>query len=147
MKAVVESYIGIWIIMFFLMLCMAFTSINLNIGQARNVYNSIRAECKASNGAIISDSDGDGLSDYIPLAQVLDANTLKYDSESANITISSNGYKYKYTITRLSLDDGINRADDETFKYNDIYQIDLVYEYSVPLFGRQVYPISGLIAY
>ena len=34
-------------------------------------------------------------------------------------------------------------AQNETWIYNDIYKISLVYTYSVPLFGTQVYPIEG----
>lgn len=130
MRSVLESYIGIWLIMLFLMLCIGFTSINMNIGQARTIYNSIRAEVQASNGYVVPAS-----------------NVKEYNSVSDGITIKDKGYSFTYTVKRLSLDDGINRADDETFEYNDIYRIDLKYSYSVPIFGRQVYPISGLVAY
>lgn len=132
MKSVIESYIGIWLIMLFLMLCIAFTSINMNIGQARTIYNSIRAEVQASNGYIVP----------------TDTNVKSYSSLDGDVaTLQKDGYKFTYTVTRLSLDSGIDRADDETFEYNDIFQIDLKYEYSVPIFGKQVYPISGLVAY
>ena len=36
--------------MLFLVLCIAFTSINLNVVQARKMYNDIKSQVQASNG-------------------------------------------------------------------------------------------------
>ena len=120
MKTVIESYVGIWAIMLFLMLCISFTSINMNVVQARNIYNSVRSEVMASNGAVV---DSTGPFTY---------------------SAAKDGYQFSYKITRQSAVDSDKTADNQTFKYNSIYKIELKYTYAVPLFGEQVYLISGL---
>lgn len=133
MKNIIEGYIGIWIVLILLYLCLAFTSINMNVVQARNLLNTYKEEVSASNGGIVGASG-----------------ELVFDSNSRGITLANNGYEYKCTITRLSLyNDGIHDIQEEatensTFVYNDLYKIQLTYEYTVPLFGRQIYPISTL---
>ena len=52
MKQVVEAYVGLWVIMFMLLLAMAFTSINLHVAQARRIMDSIKVEIQASNGHV-----------------------------------------------------------------------------------------------
>jgi len=152
LKSVIESYIGLWLIMLFLMLCIAFTSINMNVGQARTIYNSVRAEVQASNGAVLLDNDGNGRSDWFPDATVSDTNRdgvpdyFCYNSYEVvgGANFDTSGYRYKWEIVALNLDSGIDRADKETFEYNNIYQVKVTYEYVVPLFGKQIYPINGL---
>lgn len=128
MKSIIDSYIGLWLIMLFLVLGIAFTSVNMNVVQARKIYSDVKAVVQASNGATVPQDAA-----------------LEYKSwEDGTVSLSRNGYSYAYKITRkpLSADEGL-QADNETWIYNDIYRIDFVYEYNVPLFGRQVYPISG----
>jgi hypothetical protein len=94
---------------------------------------SYKEEVSASNGEIVGDS-----------------NKYTYDSSSKGITMSNNGYAFTCTITRLSLyNDGTtdiydDATADSTFVYNNLYKVELNYEYVVPLFGKQVYPISTL---
>ena len=128
MKSIIDSYIGLWLIMLFLVLGISFTSINMNVVQARKIYSDVKAVVQASNGATVDTT----------------SNRLSYNSVDSGITIRDNGYSYSYTVTRkpLSASEGL-QADNETWIYNDIYQIDFVYQYNIPLFGRQIYPISG----
>lgn len=131
MKSVVDAYIGLWLIMVFLVLCIAFTSINLNVIQARKMYNDIKAQVQAANGAFVGESGYEYDSTTAP-----QANDVR--------TLAANGYQYKYRVTRQQLSaSDIKQADNETWIYNDIYKIDFKYRYGVPLFGVQEYPIVG----
>lgn len=121
MKQVVEAYLGLWIIMLMLMLALAFTSINMNVAQARKIISDIKAEVQASNGQIVDDTD-----------------ILVGKSKS---TIKDDGFTYTYEIHRQTLVDRDIKEDSESYIYNSIYKISLEYTYSVPLFGKQVYPI------
>ena len=127
-------YVGIWVIMILLYLCLAFTSINMNVVQARNLLSNIKSEVSASNGAILG-------------------NNIEYTfkSKDKGITIKDNGYSFEYKITKQSLYNGVDgqpvyddATKDSTFIYNNMYKIELKYRYTVPLFGIQVYPISTL---
>ena len=129
MKAVVDSYIGIWLLMLFLMLCIGFTSINLNVIQARKMYNDIKAQVQASNGTFVDAG----------------TNMFSYDSRTAGAdsrTLANDHYEYSYTVTRKPMR-STKYDNNETWIYNDIYLIDFEYTYLVPLFGRQVYPMVG----
>lgn len=130
MKQVIESYSAIFIILILFLLGTAFTTINMNITQARKIYNDIKSEVQASNGAIVDDTD-----------------RFYYNSTDASnafvYTLTSNGYQYEYSVVRQSLVGNNAQANDETYIYNDLYKISLKYEYYVPLFGRQVYPMTG----
>lgn len=121
MKQVVEAYAGLWIIMILLMLAISFTSINMNTAQARKIVADIKAEVQASNGTIVPDTN-------------------MLEGQGGNIT--QDGYAYKYQIDRQSLvSEGLNDSS-ESYIYNSIYKIRLEYEYVVPLFGRQIYPLE-----
>lgn len=124
MKQVVEVYVGIWVIVFMFLFAMAFTSINLNVSQARKIMSDIKAEVQASNGTVIP----------------ADQNILI--GQSAN-TLQNSGYFFEYQITRQNIASNAASLDSETYIYNDIYKIRLEYEYWVPLFGRQLYPIES----
>lgn len=125
MKQVIEAYVGLWIVMFMLMIAIAFTSINLHVSQARRIANSIKSEVQASNGAVVDSEGIDG----------------KLEGTSKQV-LATNGYQFKYTITRQTVVDNSIVDAGETYIYNDIYKISLVYEYLVPLFGKQIYPIE-----
>ena len=133
MRQVIESYALILTIALLSILAVAFTSINLNIVQARRIYNDVRAEVQASNGAIVP----------------TDTNVYQSKSEYIeNTFLNDHHYGFTYTISRDSLtpsDHNITQ-EDETFIYNSIYRINFVYVYSVPLFGKQYYPIVGYVA-
>lgn len=122
MKQVVEAYVGLWIIVFMLMLALAFTSINMHVSQARKLANDIKVEVQASNGTLIPDGENQ-------------SKTWESDAKLEN-----EGYQFDYTITRQVLNSS-GSDPGETYIYNDIYKIQLNYEYIVPLFGRQIYPI------
>jgi hypothetical protein len=115
--------------MVLMMLCIAFTSINLNVVQARKMYSDIKAQIQASNGYYVDDATG-----------------LSFDSTLATgddkRTLAGNGYQYKYTVIRQQLSSA-KQDDNETWIYNDIYKISFRYTYTVPLFGKQTYPIVG----
>lgn len=123
MKQVIEAYVGLWIVVFMLMIAISFTSINLHVSQARRIMNSIKSEVQASNGSVVTDVSG-----------VLEGTSTQ--------TLKNDGYTFKYTITRQTVVNDAISSEEETYIYNDIYKISLVYEYVVPLFGKQVYPIE-----
>ena len=130
MRNVVEVYVGIWILMVLFLLGVAFTSVNMNITQARKIYNDIRAEVQASNGYFVPD----------------DSNRFYYSSWDVGndtATLERDGYQFEYSVIRLSNDVASERSADDTFIYNNLYKISLRYVYVVPLFGRQVYPLTG----
>lgn len=130
MKQVIESYAAIFIILILFLMGMAFTNINMNVTQARKIFNDIRAEVQASNGAIVDDTGRY----YYNSTDESNAYTYK---------ISTSGYQYEYSIIRQSIVGNSVQSDDETYIYNDLYKISLKYEYYVPLFGKQVYPMTG----
>ena len=160
MRQVIESYALILTIALLSILAVAFTSINLNIVQARRIYNDVRAEIQASNGAIIPTDDNfieNHL--YYPYTETISGQKMGSDATHCGNetgTYAKNGkdfmlahhYGFYYKVSRTSMtpfDHDILR-EDETFIYNSIYRIDFVYTYSVPLFGRMVYPIYGYIS-
>lgn len=130
MKQVVESYASLFIILILFLLGMAFTSINMNVTQARKIFNDIKSEVQASNGSIVPPSGR-----YYHNSTD-DSNTYVYK-------LSTTGYQYEYSVIRQSVVGNSIQADDETYIYNDLYKISLKYEYFVPLFGRQIYPMTG----
>ena len=130
MRQVIESYALILTLVLLSMLAIAFTSINLNVVQARRIYNDVRAEVQASNGAIVP---------------VTGKYTSKPDYLSTEFT-QSHHYGFTYTITREQITDHGIANEDETFIYNSIYKINFIYVYSVPIFGAQYYPISGYVS-
>lgn len=130
MKQVIESYSAIFVIMIMFLLGTAFTSINMNVTQARKIYNDIKAEVQASNGSIVNASN------RYYYNSTSEGNTYKY-------TLENNGYQYEYSVVRQSIQNDSIQSADETYIYNDLYKISLKYEYFVPLFGRQVYPMTG----
>lgn len=133
MRQVIESYALILIIALIAMLAISFTSLNLNIVQARRIYNDIRAEVQASNGAIVPSSNNVLTSDP------------KYLSTGF---LNEHHYGFTYCITRqpITATNANIASEDETFIYNSIYKIDFIYIYSIPIFGTQYYPISGYSA-
>jgi hypothetical protein len=136
LKNIIEGYIGIWIVMLLLYLCLAFTTINMNVVQAKNILNDVKAQVSASNGSIVDSS----------------TNEYSYKSSDNSITLKNNGYSFEYKITRQSLYKDASGNDvyddatrDNTFQYNNLYKIELKYRYVVPIFGTQVYPITTLV--
>lgn len=130
MRNVIESYAAVWVILILFMIGLAFTCINLNVTQARKIYNDIKAEVQASNGSVVPK----------------DTNRYYYSSATDTentYSLPANGYQYEYSVIRKSVGTDNMRSADETYIYNDLYQISLKYEYYVPLFGKQVYPITG----
>lgn len=136
MRQVIEAYALILTIALLSILAIAFTSINLNIVQARRIYNDVRAEVQASNGAIV------------PTDTNLYATKDKGDPYVTQQFLQDHHYGFTYTIKRESLTPNSHNItqEDETFIYNSIYRINFVYVYSVPLFGRQYYPIVGYVS-
>lgn len=123
MKQVVEGYIVVMGTALMIMLAIAFTGINIHVSQARRIYSDIKAEIQASNGAYIEES---GL--Y---------------TRTSNTTLADDGFSFNYKVTRESISNGYITSNAETYIYNDIYRIELEYVYAVPIFGRQIYPITG----
>lgn len=152
MKSVIESYIGIWLITLFVMLCIAFTSINMNVVQAKNIFNSLKVEIQESNGSFIpTDTNG-----FLYVSDGADYDISKYPESKYTVststknkvkefTLSEDGYAFMYTIERHTPVDADEQAGNETFKYNSIYERKLRYRYVVPIFGVQEYPLQTYV--
>lgn len=135
MKQVIEAYVGIWILIIIMYICMAFTMINLNVTQARKTYNDIKAEISACNGSLEAYKN-----------QHADSNiTISPDGTELSYIVIKNGSGYSVSIknTEKNREDSWENSDNQTFIYNDLYKIDMNYFYSVPIFGMQNYPIKG----
>lgn len=132
MRQVIESYAAILVIMVIFLLGLSFSQINMNVIQARKIFNDVKAEVQASNGAMVPASG-----------------RYYFDSTSTPVStddkraLESDGYQFEYSIIRQSLSDDTIKDSNETYIYNDLYKISLKYEYTVPIFGRQVYPMTG----
>lgn len=125
MRQVIESYVFIMLFTLLLWIAIAFTSINLHTVQARRIYNDIKAEVQASNGAMVDASN-------------------KFTITQLDETFRrTNNYGFKCEIERQSIKGHDKHSDHENYVYNDIYMISFIYVYNVPLFGQQVYPIQG----
>lgn len=138
MRTIVETYVGIWVIMLIFMLAIAFTSVNAHVSQARRVFNDIKAEVQASNGAVLSPSTGGtkvGAS----------GNEYVWDFATNKCTFKEDGFEFAYIISRQQYKKNSITEYDETFIYNDLYKVTLIYVYKVPFFGYQVYPITGFV--
>lgn len=126
MREIIESYVGMLVICIIFLLTIAFTSINMHTIRARKIYNDICAEVQASNGAVVPS----------------DTNEFVYGDN--NIDLMRAGYDFKYRVRRISATGTNNKSEhNETFMYNDLYEVYLVYVYNVPLFGMQYYPMKG----
>ena len=136
MRQVIEAYALILTVSLMCILAIAFTSINLNIVQARRIYNDVRASVQASNGAIV------------PMGtSTMDAGTYKSPNKFiSNDFVAEHHYGFMYTIKRQNSATTDQSDEDNTFIHNSIYRIDFVYVYSVPIFGTQYYPIHGYVA-
>lgn len=130
MKQVVESYAALFIVLILFLMGIAFTSINMNVIQARKIFNDIKSEVQASNGSIV---DASGRYYY----------NSADESNAYVYSLSEDGYQFEYSIVRQSIVGNSIQSDDETYIYNDLYKVSLKYEYYVPLFGKQVYPMTG----
>lgn len=125
MRQVIESYAIIFLLTIMTWIAIAFTSINMHTIQARRIYADLKSEIQASNGALVPESG------ELEFSQLDDAFRAK------------NNYGFKYKVTRQSIAGHDKHAEHENYVYSDIYKISFVYVYNVPLFGQQVYPISG----
>lgn len=147
MRAMIEAYVGVWVILVLFLLGMSFTLINMNVIQARKIFSDVKAEVQASNGQIIAEGAAvNGYKSGDANSIILDSALMNKDSQGnaiPEITLKNYGYHYEYKVTRQSVTDRDKHASDETYIYNDLYKISMKYEYSVPLFGRQVYPMTG----
>lgn len=128
MKNTIELYTSFFMVVLFMLLAMAFISINIHIGHAKTLYNSLKAEVQASNGM------------YIP-----EGNELSASFAENGYTFKDDGFEMAYYITREYDSSEDITSYNETWLYNDTYKLTMIYVYNIPFFGRQVYPISGYV--
>lgn len=119
MRSVVDAYVGVWIICIVMLLAMGFTMINLHVSNARHIMSDLKAEVQASNGAMVP------------------TNTGIYTQPKQE----GYGYHYTFQIERQNILATDRDMEGNSYIYNNIYKISLNYVYSVPLFGKQVYPL------
>ena len=117
--------------MLIMMMCIAFTMINMHVIQARRIFNNVKVEVAASNGAFVPARAG---------------GRFTYDSNAIEgINIRDNGYQFQFYVERKELVDSNIGDDDQTFIYNSMYEVKMSYAYSVPFFGMQVYSQNGFV--
>lgn len=135
MKSVIETYVGIWIILLFTIISSAFLSAHLNVIQARRMCNNLKTYVQATNGSFITSNI------YQSDSKVEDGTDLLRKSSSSPISFAHGDlYEYNYTIEKMSITDA--KSEGESFLYNNVYKIDFNYAYGLPLFGRQIYPME-----
>ncbi len=140
MKSVIESYVSIWAILLFTVLSTAFLGIHLNTIQARQICNSIKEEVQASNGAAVPAGNTGLTGNYDSDLAKLNAGKSPTDTDYVT---KNNSYDYSYVIKRVVTTDA--RGAGETYIYNDIYKLELRYDYLVPIFGKISYPMEVYI--
>lgn len=128
MRQSIEIYIGFMMLMLIMILLMAFTTINMHVSHARTLYNSVKAQVQASNGAIVP-SSGEYSADF----------------RKNGCTFKDDGFEVAYIVKRISSSSDSADQYNQTWIYNDVYRLDLFYVYNVPFFGCQVYPITGYV--
>lgn len=134
----------IWSFMLLILTCISFTMINLNVITARQMYSTVKADLQASDGSWLNDSpDADGYN-YHRYAGWTNGN-LKGSADTMKNFLDHHGYSWQYAIKRLTNVDDDVQDSNETYIYHDLYKLDMTYSYTVPLFGRQVYPLSGYV--
>lgn len=173
MKLTLESWLGIMILIMMFAVGVGFTSINMNVVNARKVYQEYIDLIEETDGAVLNsaktlgidgihetnDKDtwiiayncGDNIfnNDYKNDAIVEHANsknsTIKYKGNTVTLDRNSKSTQpvHYYLIVTKTTDTESNRQG-QTFIYNNIYKVQLVYTYDVMLFGRQTYKIGGL---
>lgn len=176
MKLTLESWLGIMILIMMFAVGVGFTSINMNVVNARKVYQEYIDLIEETDGAVLSSAKTLGI-DVIHETNDKDTWIIAYNCgdnifnkfdkfdknelnvEHANAKNSSIKYNGKtvtldrnkdskqpvhyYLIVTKTTDTESNRQG-QTFIYNNIYKVQLVYTYDVMLFGRQTYKIGGL---
>lgn len=130
----IEMYTAFFMLVVFMLLATAFTAINIHIGQAKTLYNSLKAEVQASNGMYVPDSATPGSA--VPFGHSFEEN---------GYTFRDDGFEMAYYITREYDSNNDITNYNETWIYNDTYKLTMIYVYHVPFFGRQIYPISGYV--
>lgn len=128
MRNIIDGYVGILVIMLLVTLCLAFTTINLDITAAKKIYNDVVSEIENTDGAILD----------------TDKYSYNNDNDTYTYTKKAENNAYVYTITVKREDIGSEITDTgQTFIYNSIYKVNMKYQYFVPLFGRQTYVTGG----
>lgn len=173
MKLTLESWLGIMILIMMFAVGVGFTSINMNVVNARKVYQEYIDLIEETDGAVLSSTKTLGIDgihatndkdtwiiayncgDNIfnnkndNLINVEHANaknsSIKYDGKAVTLDRNSKSTQpvHYYLIVTKTTDTESNRQG-QTFIYNNIYKVQLVYTYDVMLFGRQTYKIGGL---
>lgn len=175
MKLTLESWLGIMILIIMFAVGVGFTSINMNVVNARKVYQEYIDLIEETDGAVLTSSKTLGIEgihstndsntwiiayncgDNIFNIKNFDEkkinvehtnakqNSIKYDNKEVTLDRNSDSKQpvHYYLIVTKTTDTESNRQG-QTFIYNNIYKVQLVYTYDVMLFGRQTYKIGGL---
>lgn len=173
MKLTLESWLGIMILIMMFAVGVGFTSINMNVVNARKVYQEYIDLIEETDGAVLTSSEslkmdmihktdnantwiiayncGDNIfnKNYKNNATVEHANaknsSIKYGGKTVTLDRNKDSKQpvHYYLIVTKTTDTESNRQG-QTFIYNNIYKVQLVYTYDVMLFGRQTYKIGGL---
>lgn len=173
MKLTLESWLGIMILIMMFAVGVGFTSINMNVVNARKVYQEYIDLIEETDGAVLNSAEtleidgihktkdkdtwiiayncGDNIFNKFDKNKlnIEHANaknsTIKYDDKAVTLDRNTGSKQpvHYYLIVTKTTDTESNRQG-QTFIYNNIYKVQLVYTYDVMLFGRQTYKIGGL---
>lgn len=173
MKLTLESWLGIMILIMMFAVGVGFTSINMNVVNARKVYQEYIDLIEETDGAVLNSAKTLGIDSIhetnnkdtwiiayncgnnifnnfdkskLNIEHVNAKNsTIKYDGKAVTLDRNSDSKQpvHYYLIVTKTTDTESNRQG-QTFIYNNIYKVQLVYTYDVMLFGRQTYKIGGL---
>lgn len=173
MKLTLESWLGIMILIMMFAVGVGFTSINMNVVNARKVYQEYIDLIEETDGAVLNSAKtlgiegihetnnkdtwiiayncGDNIFNNFDKSKlnIEHANAknsiIKYDDKAVTLDRNSDSKQpvHYYLIVTKTTDTESNRQG-QTFIYNNIYKVQLVYTYDVMLFGRQTYKIGGL---
>lgn len=173
MKLTLESWLGIMILIMMFAVGVGFTSINMNVVNARKVYQEYIDLIEETDGAVLNSAKtlgidgihetnnkdtwiiayncGDNIFNNFDKSKlnIEHANAknsiIKYDDKAVTLDRNTDSKQpvHYYLIVTKTTDTESNRQG-QTFIYNNIYKVQLVYTYDVMLFGRQTYKIGGL---
>lgn len=159
MKLTLESWLGIMILILMFAIGIGFTSININVVNARKIYSEYIDLIEETDGAVLTSQISIGNSDIQKVSgrdawiiayncgddikfNFKNDNSWEVDTTGNNIRKEQKPVHYYLLVTKTT--DTESNRQGQTFIYNNIYKVQMVYVYDTMLFGRQTYKIGGL---
>ena len=154
MKSLISGYMSLLLLILNYGVSLAFVSINLNVSEAVKLYSEYNNLVQETDGAIITtliterdsniqeiDSGKSWLITFNCSVSVNNENgQVKYSVVKTDKTKSN----YYYVVINKETDNESDSRFGQTFIYNNVYSINLVYYYTVNLIGEQHYSVGGV---